>query len=245
VKPGFLIPLYNHGKTIAQVVSQLAPCKLPVIIVDDGSDEETKRALEETLAAFPGSTAVTLKKNGGKGKAVMAGLGKARELGLSHVLQIDADGQHDPRRALFFLEASAREPEATICAYPEYDQSAPALRSGGRTVANTWARIVTLSGAITDVLCGFRVYPVEKALGVMGGVFYDKRMGFDPEILVRLYWAGVPLVFYPVRVSYPRDGISHFHMVRDNIRISWVFTRLFFGMLLRFPLLLSRRKRSG
>jgi glycosyltransferase involved in cell wall biosynthesis len=244
VKQGFLIPLYNHGGAVYSVTSALAVHGLPIIIVDDGSDEATKQALAATLKAFPLAAAVSLKKNRGKGAAVMAGLGKAREQGLSHVLQIDADGQHDTERTGFFLAASAQEPEAAICGYPEYDAFAPALRIGGRAVSNTWAKIVTLSGKLKDVLCGFRVYPVEKALEVMGRCFYDRRMGFDPEILIRLYWAAVPLVYYPVKIRYPQDGISHFHLVRDNIRISWTFTRLFFGMLLRiFPL--ARRTIRG
>jgi glycosyltransferase involved in cell wall biosynthesis len=241
VKQGFLIPLYNHGKTLAPVLSHLAVYKLPVIVVDDGSNGETKQFLAEALAAFPFTTAVTLGKNSGKGAAVMTGMGKAHEMGLSHVLQIDADGQHDADRTRFFLDASEPEPGAAICAYPEYDESAPKLRSKGRNIANTWAKIVTLSGTIADSLCGFRVYPVEKTLAIMKHSFFDKRMGFDPEILVRLYWAAVPLVFYSVKVSYPPDGISHFRMVADNVRISWTFTRLIFGMLLRRPLLMLRK----
>jgi glycosyltransferase involved in cell wall biosynthesis len=240
MKRGFLIPLYNHGTTLAPLLSRLAVYKLPVIIIDDGSNGETKQLLAQALAAFPFAAALTLEKNCGKGAAVMAGIQKAHEMGLSHVLQIDADGQHDSDRARFFLDASEKQAEAAICAYPEYDEDAPALRSKGRNIANTWAKIVTLSGTIVDSLCGFRVYPVEKTLAIIKRCFLDKRMGFDPEILVRLYWAGVPLVFYSVKVSYPPDGISNFHMVSDNVRISWTFTRLFFGMLLRLPLLIFR-----
>ncbi|MDR2211844.1 MAG: glycosyltransferase family 2 protein [Spirochaetaceae bacterium] len=244
MKQGFLIPLYNHGSTIYPVVSTVASHGLPIIIVDDGSDDATKQALEKTLGAFSLATAVTLKENRGKGAAVMAGLRRAREQGLSHVLQIDADGQHDAGRVDFFLAASAQRPEAVICGYPQYDGSAPALRTGGRAVSNAWARIVTLSAELVDVLCGFRVYPVEKTLAVMDPCFYDRRMGFDPEILVRLYWAAVPLVFYPVKIHYPQDGISHFRLVQDNVRISWSFTRLFFGMVLRFFPLLFRHIRN-
>jgi glycosyltransferase involved in cell wall biosynthesis len=240
LKQGFVIPLYNHGGTIGSVISELAVYKAPVIVVDDGSDEETKRRLDQALAEFPQAEKLTLKKNSGKGAAVLAGMRRARDLGLSHVLQIDADGQHDSARIPFFLEEAARRPGSSICAYPEYDETAPKSRRNGRKIANTWARIVTLSGAIVDSLCGFRVYPVESSLKVMESPFLDKRMGFDPEVLVRLYWAGVPLSFFPVRVSYPRDGVSHFRLFEDNLHISWVFFRLFTGMLPRFPALLAR-----
>jgi len=70
------------------------------------------------------------------------------------------------------------------------------------------------------------------------------RMEFDPEILVRAVWAGVPVVSMPTNVTYPIDGVSHFKMWRDNVRISWMHTRLFFGMLWRAPLLIARRLRK-
>ncbi|MDR1932589.1 MAG: glycosyltransferase family 2 protein [Spirochaetales bacterium] len=248
MRQGFLIPVYNHGKTALPIARGLAEKNLPIILVDDGSGEETKEYLNKTAAAFPQARLVTLEKNRGKGGAVSAGIRKARELGLTHVLQIDADGQHDARRAAYFLEQSNLHPGAVICSYPEYDEAAPASRKNGRIIANTWAKIVTLSPEIRDAMCGFRVYPVEPVWELIHRHHLDCRMGFDIEILVRLYWENIPLIFHPIRVSYPEDGISHFHAVRDNTRISWVFTRLFFGMLARFPILLRRacaRRKQG
>jgi predicted LPLAT superfamily acyltransferase len=244
IKQGFLIPVYNHGAAVGKVVTDLSKYALPIIMVDDGSDEDTKRRLAEIVSACPLTVLITKEKNFGKGGAVYSGLEKAWELGLTHVLQIDADGQHDTERAGFFLAESAARPDALICGLPEYDDSVPLSRKNGRKVANIWANIVTLSGGIKDALCGFRVYPVEKTRRLYRRVLIDRRMGFDAEILVRLQWQGVPLVFYPVRVTYPKDGISYFHMVRDNIRISWVFTRLCCGLLVRLPLLLYRRLRK-
>jgi glycosyltransferase involved in cell wall biosynthesis len=213
-------------------------------MVDDGSDGETKAHLAQIVETYPLTMLITLPENRGKGGAVLAGIEKAHELGLSHVLQIDADGQHDVERVAFFLEESAACPEAVICGCPEYDDSVPPSRKNGRKIANTWAKIVTLSNVITDVLCGFRVYPVEPVWRISRRGYIDPRMGFDVEILIRLYWKGLPMIFHPVRVIYPEGGISHFHLVRDNIRITWVFIRLFFGMLLRLPLLISRKFRS-
>jgi hypothetical protein len=73
----------------------------------------------------------------------------------------------------------------------------------------------------------------------------DRRMGFDAEILVRLYWKKVFPVFHPVKVSYPEGGVSNFHVLHDNLRISWMFTRLCAGMLMRFPMLLFLRVKRG
>jgi glycosyltransferase involved in cell wall biosynthesis len=245
MKQGIVIPVYNHGRALGKVVEALAPLGIPIIIVDDGSDAETKACLKKIHAEFQLTVPAALEKNSGKGRAFRAGIEKAREMGLSHVLQIDADGQHDPERARFFLAQSAARPAALICSYPEYDHTVPASRRHGRKIANTWAKIVTLSPDIVESLLGFRVYPVEPVYRLYLRRGIDSRMGFDIDILVRLYWEHIPVVFYPVRVSYPADGISHFRLVRDNIRISWVYTRLCCGMLLRLPLLLFRRIRGG
>jgi glycosyltransferase involved in cell wall biosynthesis len=246
MRQGYLIPVYNHGKTTGPLVEKLLKQRdLPVILVDDGSDGETKACLADIAGTFPPVVLVTMDKNRGKGAALYAGIDRARELGLTHVLQIDADGQHDPGQAAFFLEESAKHPDAAICGFPVFDESAPVSRVKGRNIANVWTRIMTLSGNIPDALCGFRVYPVEPFWYLSHRYRLDPRMGVDIEILVRLVWRGVPLFFHPVRVVYPPDGISHFRLVRDNIRISLVFFRLFWGMLLRLPVLISRRFRGG
>ena len=244
MKQGFLLPVYRHGKTVYPLVKQLAVFGLPVIVVDDGNDSENRLCLKECASQTPGVVLVSLKKNLGKGGAVMHGLKRAEELGLTHVLQIDADGQHDIGNASFFLEESARHPENVICGYPEFDETAPKGRVTGRKISSFWAAVTSLSLEFKDVLCGFRVYPVNPAVRICRRAFLDKRMGFDPEILVRLYWNKVYPVYHPIRVRYPEGGISNFHIVKDNIRVSWTFCRLSAGMLLRLPLLIARKTRK-
>jgi glycosyltransferase involved in cell wall biosynthesis len=249
MKQGFLIPVYRHGATACSLAKRLAASGLPVIMVDDGNDADTQAILAQCAAQTPGLVLVRLEKNSGKGGAVSKGLEKAAELGLTHVLQIDADGQHDAEKTNFFLAESAKHPNMIICGYPEFDASAPQGRVSGRKISNFWAAVVTLSTELREVLCGFRVYPVDASLRITRHIFLDKRMGFDPEILVRLYWKKVLPLYYPIKVSYPPDGVSNFRMVRDNICISWMFTRLCAGMLLRLPLLImrniKRRKKLG
>jgi glycosyltransferase involved in cell wall biosynthesis len=244
VKQGFIIPVYRHGRTACPLAEKLAAMGR-VILVDDGNDEETKTLLEKCAAGTPDIFLVRLEKNSGKGAALAKGFEKAKELGITHALQIDADGQHDVGRAQFFLEESARHPDMIICGYPEFDETAPKSRVSGRKISNFWGAVVTLSTELKDVLCGFRVYPVDASLRITKNPFLDKRMGIDAEILVRLYWKKVYPLFYPIKVNYPPDGISNFRVVRDNIRISLMFTRLCIGMLLRFPVLIIRKIKRG
>jgi len=241
MKQGFLIPVYKHGITACSLLKQLAATGLSIIVVDDGNNAETKALLAECAAKTPGVTLLRLEKNSGKGAAMAKGFKKAAELGLTHVLQIDADGQHDVGRTAFFLKESANHPDMLVCGYPEFDETAPKGRVNGRKISNFWASVVTLSTEIKDALCGFRVYPVDASLRVMRNPFIDKRMGIDAEILVRLYWKKVFPIFHPIKVIYPADGVSNFRMVRDNIRISLMFSRLCMGMILRLPLLIIRK----
>ena len=238
MKQGFIVPVYRHGKTAGPLAEKLKTFGLPIIMVDDGNDLNTKVLLADCAAKIEGVVLINLEKNQGKGGAFTAGLEKAAEMGLTHVFQIDADGQHDFGRVAFFWEESAKNPGNVICGYPEFDKSAPIGRVRGRKISNFWAAVTTVSMAIKDALCGFRVYPVRESLRITKNPLLDKRMGFDAEILVRLYWRRVFPLFYPIKVIYPEDGISNFRAVRDNIRISQVFCRLSIGMLIRLPYLL-------
>lgn len=242
MKYGFIVPVYNHGSTLEDVVKNLLPHGLPVIVVDDGNDEKNKAFVRAVGEKYPLVTVVERAKNGGKGKAMESGLKKAHEMALTHVLQIDSDGQHDAARVERFLELSRQNPDALICGYPEYDKNAPVHRVNGRRIANGWVHIVSLNWDIKDALIGFRVYPVEPYFNLIKKhAIIDARMGYDIDILVHLSWAGVPVVSESVKVSYPKDGISNFRMVRDNLRIAGTYTRLCVGMILRLPLLAARK----
>jgi glycosyltransferase involved in cell wall biosynthesis len=180
-------------------------------------------------------------QNGGKGEAVKTGLRRADELGYSHVLQIDADGQHETRDIPRFLAEAEASPEALVLGKPAFGGDAPMSRRVGRKISQFLVWVNTLSLAISDPLTGFRVYPVHTVAALMQKQVLGSRMDFDPEIAVRLYWRGVPIRNVVTAVVYPQDGSSHFRVVRDNVRLSWLYTRLFFGMLCRVPALLRMK----
>ncbi len=241
--PCFLIPCYNHGSTIAAVVESLSAFSLPVMVVDDGSNEETKQTLD-TLAAAGKFTLIRLNENQGKGGAVIAGIQEAFTKGFSHAIQIDADGQHDLDAIPALMQASQSHPDRLISGQPIYDDSVPKSRLYGRYITHVWVWIETLSLSIKDSMCGFRAYPLTQTVKVLNKYDIGKRMDFDIEILVRMYWEGTDIDFVPTRVIYPEGGISHFDALWDNVKISWMHTRLFFGMLPRIPSLLARKQKS-
>jgi glycosyltransferase involved in cell wall biosynthesis len=179
--------------------------------------------------------------NQGKGGAMMAGLREAQRRGHTHALQIDADGQHDPGDIPKFLATARARVAELVCGTPVYDASIPKGRLYGRYLTHVWVWINTLSFEIRDSMCGFRVYPLNATVAVLDSATLGRRMDFDTEVLVRLYWRGVRFANVPTRVTYPLDGISHFKALRDNVLISRMHARLFFGMLLRLPVLLWRK----
>lgn len=237
--PCVVIPCYNHGATMAAVLLRLSPFALPVFIVDDGSDDSTRQQLE--MLASERVTLIRLPHNQGKGVAVIHGLQAASAAGFSHAVQLDADGQHHIEDCDRLLQEARRYPDSLVSGQPVYDDSIPKSRLYGRYVTHFWVWIETLSFSLKDSMCGFRVYPLGPTLALVKAHPIGQRMDFDTDIMVRLYWRGTPSRFVPTRVTYPADGLSHFDAVADNLRISRMHTRLFFGMLWRIPALLKRR----
>jgi len=242
-KPCAVIPVYNHEGALPAVVAELHKVGLPCVLVDDASSPACAAVLVQ-LAEQPDTWLVTLPVNQGKGGAVMAGLREAARLGFTHALQVDADGQHDLGDVQLFLDTSRQHPQALVCGYPQYDASVPRGRLYARYLTHVWVWINSLSLRIPDSMCGFRVYPLPVTLALINRVKLGKRMDFDPEILVRLAWRNQPMQWLPTKVHYPADGLSHFRLFHDNALISSMHTRLFFGMLLRWPLILWRRVRA-
>ena len=113
-RPVILIPVYRHGKACAEVVDSIIQYNLPIILVDDGNDDETKSYLLQIKQKHPDLALVTLPENSGKGGAFKAGTVFANEAGYSHILQIDADGQHDSTRIPFFIEKAKENPEESF-----------------------------------------------------------------------------------------------------------------------------------
>ncbi|WP_423194277.1 glycosyltransferase family 2 protein [Cupriavidus sp. H18C2] len=241
-RPVVLVPVYDHEGAIGAMVDAILRHPIPCLLVDDGSGPACERVLREIADAHPARIRlVRLPQNQGKGGAIMAGFEAAAELGYTHALQIDADGQHDATCIPQFLALAEADPQAMICGHPVYDASVPKHRLYARYLTHVWVWINTLSFEIRDSMCGLRVYPLAAVTRLMREVRLGRRMEFDTEVLVHLVWRGVRIVNVPTRVTYPADGVSHFQALRDNVLISRMHTRLFFGMVWRLPRLLWRK----
>jgi len=210
-------------------------------MVNDGSAEQATNLFQQLAQKYTYLTLVEHSINQGKGGAVQTGLKVAYSQGFTHALQIDADGQHDLNDVDKMLSESKNHPKALISGKPIYDESVPKHRYYARNITHFWVWIETLSFQIKDTMCGYRVYPLAETVELLSQQAIGKRMDFDIEIMVRLYWQKIECRFMPTAVEYPEDGISHFRAFEDNVLISWMHTKLFFGMLMRVPSLLLRK----
>lgn len=242
-RPCVIIPVYNHPDHLERIAHTLANHHLPVVFVDDGSERLCAAELDKIAATFSDVHLHRLAVNQGKGVAVCEGLRLAHHMGFTHALQVDADGQHDLTDIPRFLAAAEVHPQAVISGCRRYDDM-PRSRRSGRKLTDFWVCINTLSRAIHDSMCGYRLYPLADTVALLERHTPGRRMDFDTDILVRLYWEGLSVLNLPVSIVYQSDIPSHFDVVGDNVRISWMHTRLFFGMLLRSPRLLSRAVRE-
>lgn len=243
-----LIPHFDHVDQFRRLIPRLVQLGFPLVVVDDGSPQPVFDTLTGLIDQHaPGSTLVRHPENLGKGAALITGLNIALEAGFTHAIQIDADGQHDLGGVALLVEETNRHPNSIICGQPQFDRSVSRLRFYARYITLVLVWLETLSFEVRDALCGFRSYPLKLVGELVKHSDPGKRMAFDSEILVRALWAGMSLIFVPVKVTYPEDGRSHFRYVRDNLELAWMHTRLIAGMLIRLPLLVWRKltRKSG
>ncbi len=240
------MPSYNTGPRLAAVVAEALRQGWPVRVIVDGSTDASDVPLEALARTEPRLSVLRLPANEGKGGAVLAGARSALADGFSHGLIMDADGQHPAASIAEFMDAARKQPEAQILGRPRFPSNIPIERLYGRQLSIGLVRLLVLGPGIADPLFGFRVYPLAALLATLGPRRGGRRYDFDTESAVRLAWSGVPPVnrWAPVKYfSRAEGGVSHFHYLRDNVRLVWMHARLITELLLlRWPSLLRHRR---
>ena len=224
----FIIPVYNHAATMAQVVKDAQALHFPVFVVDDGSTDNTYDQIKE----IAGIQILRHQQNQGKGAAIMTGFAAASAVA-DWAITVDADGQHYPEDAMSLIKAIPKKTRAIVVG-ARADMTGvhvPWTSSFGRKFSNFWVR--TSGGpAISDSQSGMRIYPLPEALTLGTKA---RRFQFEVEILVQAKRKGLQVIEAPVRVNYNPNGarISHFRPFVDFMRNSSTFTRLIFTRI--FP----------
>lgn len=241
-----LIPSYNTGAKLLETVRDARRFHDQVWVVVDGSTDGSAQALRQLAQSDNGLRVFELTRNQGKGAAIHHGLREAVAAGYTHVLTMDADGQHPAPMIPDYIALSRANGNALILGKPVFDHTAPRERVLGRKLCNWWVNFETLHAGIGDSLFGMRVYPAAPLLSIMDNHASMRRFDFDAESAIRLVWQG----FRPVNLDTPvryftaaEGGVSHFRYFRDNLVLSSMLLRLLAGFLFRLPLLVARRLR--
>ncbi len=242
-----LLPAYNTGPRLSEVVVEAMNHWQPVLVVIDGSTDGSELPLLELAKINPALTVLIMPRNSGKGAAVLAGAQAALARGFTHALVMDADGQHPARSIAEFMDTSLLHPDALVLGRPILPPNTPVERRHGRKLSVGLVRFELLGPGIDDPLFGFRVYPLAPLFAALGARRGGRRYDFDTEAAVRLGWAGVPprTLAAPVRyLSRAEGGVSHFHYLRDNATLVWMHFRIITELLLwRWPAMLRHRRR--
>lgn len=224
-----LIPSYNTGPLLVPTIQEALRYWSPVWIVIDGSTDGSGLAAQAFAATEPRVRVIVRPVNGGKGAAVLDGAEAALAAGFTHVLTMDSDGQHPGGHIDEFMRASIQQPHSLILGRPVFGPEVPLERLYGRKISVGFARLEILGSGIDDPLFGFRVYPAAPLVRALHSTRRARGFDFDPEVVVRMVWDGVPTVNLPAPCRYlaaNEGGVSHFNYVRDNFKMVWLHLRL-------------------
>lgn len=236
-----LVPTYNNAGTLQNVLERCLEQGLPVMVVDDGSTDDTGRILKEMTGRAGndgGLTVVTHPVNQGKGKALKTGFQEALKLGFSYVVTIDSDGQHFPEDIPALL---AQKGEKTLVVGSRSQMGADGGSSFANRFSNFWFRLFT-GVSLPDTQTGFRLYPLRRLPSL---TILSSRYEAELALLVFSAWKGLELKPVAVRVAYPEDRVSHFRPGADFFRISVLNTvLLLISLFYGWPRTLLRRIRG-
>ena len=224
-----VIPLYNHGKTVLDVIERCKKIHEDVIVIDDGSTDLKKDQFKNINFIL-----IQHDHNYGKGAAIMTAARQAAKLGMTHLVTIDADLQHKPEEFLLFKNAIYNSPETLYIGKRDLTSSSiPCASKFGRSFSNFWFRIQT-GQSTGDAQSGFRAYPLFVFENL---TLSEKHYSFEVEVIVKAAWAGVTIKDIDISVHYPppKERISHFKLFLDNMRLTNLNTKLTLRSFLPIP----------
>lgn len=226
-----VMPTYNNAGTIAQVIDDVKKYSDDVIVVNDGSTDETAFI----LSSIKDIKVIDYPKNKGKGYALKLGLAKAYEWGYRYAITIDSDGQHYADDIPVFIDKIEEKPDSLLIGARNLTaDNMPSKNTFANKFSNFWYKVET-GEKLSDTQSGFRLYPLNKLQKIH---FLTRRYEFEVEIIVRAAWRGVNVENVPIKVYYPpvEERVSHFRPLQDFTRISILNTVLvLYAFLFYYP----------
>lgn len=217
-----VIPTYNNGKTLAAIIEDVCVYAEDIIVINDGSTDDTADILEQ----YPDIKIITHPVNKGKGTALKHGLSQAQKDGFRYAITIDSDGQHFASDIPRFVEAIEKEPDTLLVGARNLaSDNMPGKNTFANKFSNFWFRLET-GLKLEDTQSGYRLYPLRR-MNVQS-FWYTAKYEFELEAIVFAAWRGITVKNIPIHVYYPpqEERVSHFRPFRDFTRISILNTIL-------------------
>ena len=226
-----IIPTYNNALTISKVISDVKEYASDIIVVNDGSTDNTR----DILVGIEGIKVIDYTVNKGKGYALKSGLSKAYEWGFRYAITIDSDGQHYADDIPVFIDRIEEVPDSLLIGARNLTaDNMPSKNTFANKFSNFWYKVET-GKKLSDTQSGYRLYPLSKIQNIH---FITHRYEFEVEIIVRAAWRGVNVENIPIKVYYApeEERVSHFRPLQDFTRISILNTVLVtFALLFYYP----------
>jgi len=214
---------YNEGKNIGRVLERM-PGNVDILVVDDCSSDET-----EQIASKYGAMVVRHEKNMGQGIGDLTGFRVAFELGYDYIIEMDADGQHDPGEIPVFIEALQENPEVDIVVGSRILGSQKGqVCNVRRTFLPLYTRVINSASGyeLTDAMCGYKAYRASSLLKdphVLEELLETEYIA--AELYIRFGRAGLKVKEIPVHIKERKYGKSHKGMFRYGFAVAWVVLR--------------------
>jgi glycosyltransferase involved in cell wall biosynthesis len=216
-----LIPAHDEGPRIGAVVAA-AVRHLPVLLVDDGSSDDTA-----DQAAAAGATVIRQEPNAGKGAALRAGFRRALDEGAVAVVTLDADGQHDPDEIPAFLAAFAGDRPELVIGQRDFGQM-PAIRRLSNTLGGL-ALTAALGRSVPDNQSGYRLIGRQLMRALLDSD--ESGFEFEVEMIARCIALGLPIASVPIRTIYAGESshIRPWHHLTEFVRVTRLARRIVRG----------------
>ena len=232
-----VIPTYNNAGTICQVIQSVQAYSENLLIVNDGSTDNTKAQIEKAK----GVELLSYEPNQGKGYAITKAFEYAIKKGFRYVITIDADGQHFADDLPIFVETIEENPDTLLVGARNLQAENMAQKNTfANKFSNFWFKVET-GESLTDTQSGYRLYPIQLLKNIH---FFTNRYEYEVEVIVRAVWHNIKVKNIPVKVYYPptEQRVSHFRPFHDFTRISILNTVLFsIAILWYYPTKLIKR----
>jgi len=216
IRLALLIPAYNEEKYIEGVIENSSKYEMDIIIIDDGSIDSTASIVESLISAYsPYLKLVRHSKNLGKGQALITGFDYIRENNYSGVITLDADGQHDTKEIINFLEVIKKEdPDLIIGDRLGNTAGMPFIRLA-TNIFTSWIISKIAGKKVSDVQSGYRYL---KTMAIKKIKLKTKNFDTEPEIILRAGWQGMKILNVPIKTIYHDDFVSYVNPVKDTIK---------------------------